>query len=325
MRHATSADADAIMRAFNDTFALSRDAGYWRWKFVQSAAPTSIIAVDPAGNVLSQFAAAPTRYWATVGGELAGGLGADVFAVRKANAIQSRLFIKAVRLFYSHRGFLSQYAFTLGFPNVVAYQIYLHTIKFRYDCPLAQFSRPLTDDTSRSRYKRRALGENEITEFWHRIQSKYSFCIIKDGAWCRWRFREHPVFAYELVGLWDNNGVLRGWAALRQVGTTLVVVDMTVDPDDARSIDGLDDLVAAHGFALGCDAALAIVPEWFAPAISQRSGPWGHLGNLLGGTRTRWTRVEGGEDIRFVLVDHATANFDIGTRPWISFADTDLY
>jgi len=323
LRRANVTDDGAIMQAFNATFNVERNCDYWRWKFARDSRTSMIIAVDEIGRVHAQFGVAPIRYRAARGGNILGGLGADAFAVRRAADVQARLFIKTVRLFFTPAGCLHDHHFTFGFPNDAAYGIYRHTVPLRYDFQLSLYSRQITDERLSFLASDAVPTPAAVDDLWQRIGSKYSFSAVKDSEWFGWRFLQNPSASYGFVTVDRQEGGLAAWAAVRKVGKTLVLVDLTIDPDDYLAAKRLDTALLKRAANGGCNAILGILPDWFVPLFAKIEP--GATSQGLGRTQPGWERATDVMPIRFVLSDHHSVVFEMGTTPWFSFADSDLY
>jgi hypothetical protein len=312
IRKATAADADAIVQAFNETAATHQTASEWRRKFCRLGKLTSVIAVNSAGEVLAQYAAYPVRYCTPTNGTLIGAVGADAFAVRRTEVVAGMVFLRVMRQYWSPDGCLGEYAFTCGFPNEIAHGIYVRTLKLRYDFALTKYVRTFGWIDRRFRASPMLqLSADRIDRLWRRIRDRYSFSVVKDAEWYRWRFIDNPRRSYRFVSLFDESGDLRGWAAVCKVDTSLVVVDLTIDPDDRAGFVKLQNRIVAEGLSLGCRSAVAILPGWFA--------------ETAGVQRAQWQPLAESRQERMVLVDHDMTSFELGERAWISFGDADVF
>jgi hypothetical protein len=323
LRRATASDAALIMSSFNTVFGAERDANYWCWKFLRHDTASAVIAVDEHARVHGQFAAVRNRYLAAHGGNLVGGLGVDAFALRHTIAVQRRLFVRLVKLFFTPDGCLAEQDFTFGFPNDVAYGIYLHTVPLRYDFLIVPYARLVSDAEAGRNSPFRQPSLDDIDDLWSRIRPRYSFSIAKDSSWYRWRFLENPCASYGMIAIPGEGERLAAWAAVRKIGDTLVVVDMALAPDDDAAARRLDQALGNHAARENCSALLAIMPDWFAPLFT-REGRAPSISEA-GQERPTWQLAKDSAPIRFVLSDHHSAAFELGSRPWFSFADSDLY
>lgn len=78
-------------------------------------------------------------------------------------------------------------------------------------------------------------NETEIEELWARVKPDTGFSLVRDGAYWRHRYLDHPLASYSLLGI-RRHGVLVGIAAIRLASITpgkpvLSVVEWMVEDD----------------------------------------------------------------------------------------------
>lgn len=107
---------------------------------------------------------------------------------------------------------------------------------------------------------------DEIRHLYDRARTAWDASCVRDEAYLRWRFVDHPRRSYEVLAARDASGELRGYAVLREPGTrgsdVALVADWLVPDDDERT--GLDLLsgLARLGRALGVRRLAFGFPEW---------------------------------------------------------------
>jgi len=89
---------------------------------------------------------------------------------------------------------------------------------------------------------------------------------IRDEAFLNWRFVERPGVAYELLGVRDAEGILRGYVALARADfggrRALWLVDFLVPPAELEVAGALLAAAEARARALGERELATCVPEW---------------------------------------------------------------
>lgn len=68
---------------------------------------------------------------------------------------------------------------------------------------------------------------SQLDPLWMRLAGQYSLALIRDSRYLRWRYAEHPVHAYRLIGLYLL-GRLIGWAVICEGEDRLLIVDLLI-------------------------------------------------------------------------------------------------
>lgn len=244
------------MRAFNETFRLSRDESYWRWKFHRSDEPLAAVAVDGAGTVHAQFAGIPS-VWLVDGVPVRVVQICDFFARRHRDVIKGNVMMKTMETFHRTYGGRQDIKLVFGFPNATSAR--LHDIRmplFESPEPIRTYVRrvparraaPLAADAE----MRRMPTARQIDELWRAAAARYPCAGPRDADWFFWRFCHRPdVTDYITLSCLRDGKSLAAWAALRKEGNVLWVCDLVWDGRSENELARLDDAVLAEAARLG--------------------------------------------------------------------------
>ncbi len=119
-----------------------------------------------------------------------------------------------------------------------------------------------------------ARFDHQARWLWDRCAGAFGASAIRDDAFLNWRFAEHPVHRYAVLGHFDLEGVLRGYAVVRLADEGMLsLVDWLVPSEEMEVGEALLRGVLAHGRASDARAVQALLPDW-SPWFDafQRSG-----------------------------------------------------
>lgn len=102
-------------------------------------------------------------------------------------------------------------------------------------------------------------SDAEIDDLWRRCRKDFSFSIVKDSRWIRWRFLSSPHGRYEMSCLRTSRGILVGWVVMKHFlgsrGTAnCYMTDWLIDAPAQTGAAFLDDI--ANRDAAGCGRML---------------------------------------------------------------------
>jgi hypothetical protein len=113
---------------------------------------------------------------------------------------------------------------------------------------------------------RLARFDQQAKWLWDRVAGANPALAVRDEAFLNWRFVERPNVVYELLGVRDPGGILRGFVALAvaEFGgrRALWVVDFAVPFDEPEVARLLLAGAAARARALGEPELATVVPAW---------------------------------------------------------------
>lgn len=245
-------DETSIMQGFNETFGLSRDEAYWRWKFCSTGPPLSMLAVDASGRVQAQFSGIRLN-WVTHGTRLPVAQICDFFARRDPEVIRGRVMMRTLEAFQRELADGSDTALIFGFPNRTSAGLYN---RHRAFVEGARPVRTLRRDTDSPRRDAPAGGavtrgmpaQDYLDDLWRRASERYRCACPRDAGWLYWRFRDRPdVDDYVVLSCVRGNEALASWLVLRMEGETLWICDLVWDGLSDAELALLDDAVAEEG------------------------------------------------------------------------------
>lgn len=232
-------DEQAINHAFNQVFRKARTLAEWRWKFLSTlGGPYVMLAVDPAEQVLAQYAAVPVRFQTPVGEVLAGHV-VDVFSLPHARGglAAGKAYLQAMAAFIERWCGPGGFALCYGFPSERPLKLGQRTGPYAQipAQPVYRFSAHLTTSSPAQLRRFRAawgLVPTVFEELWQRHGSRYPFAGIRDAAYLRWRYNQHPRHRYEGLTLYRGEAPVAA-AILRVTPEVLALVDWAAPPDPA--------------------------------------------------------------------------------------------
>ncbi len=229
-------DEPALLDLFALVFGQVRSSPEWHWKFVSSRALSSnamssdsLVAVDGQGQIVAhagalilpgQFQGRPIPIVQVcdvmVHPDHRGGLG------------RNNLFTLLLRELLDHLARRLPSAFRYGFPGQRPYLLGEWAgVYERLEVALETELAPASSPFNLWRAVPLAWDNRRLDRLWQRLGDQYALSLIRDGAYLRWRYAEHPVHDYQLTGL-AFLGRLSGWVVWRQQGERRLLVDALI-------------------------------------------------------------------------------------------------
>lgn len=120
------------------------------------------------------------------------------------------------------------------------------------------------------------VGE-DLRWLWDRCASEWGLATIRDEAWARWRFLEHPTVKYRLLGVRDG-GHLRGFAVLRESDWfwpgAMALCDWLVPDGEPAVAAALEHGALACAKSLGAERVVTLLPEFSGSFRSFQEQGW---------------------------------------------------
>lgn len=117
-----------------------------------------------------------------------------------------------------------------------------------------------------------AASPEEVRWLWDRCAGEWGLSAIRDAAWLRWRFLDHPKLRYRVLGVREG-GVLRGMAVVRETPWhwpgALALCDWLVPAGEPEVAVELEREVQRVAREFGLDRVVALLPpcggasDWF--------------------------------------------------------------
>jgi len=252
-------DGAILNAAFERVFGKPRSLEEWEWKFLRCPWGTCItLAEHASGQVLAQFAALPTPFQVE-GHRFLVGQGVDAFRVELgAGAVADRELYRAtaraffrefcekgpIQLLYGLAGRRHTKVLTehLGWVACGTPETWVAT-------PLSRLGAP----------PRALIGFHERLwgELWERSRERYRVAALRDVAFVRWRYLEHPARPYTFVLLGEPGEPTVG-AVVRPREGVCYWVDLIWDGREQESLEHLALLMRR----LAADWGLRRVELW---------------------------------------------------------------
>ena len=268
-------DAPELNRSFNEVFAAGalerppRSPAAWSWAFERNPAGRRAFVALEAGPVVAHFAALPVRTL-VAGGELVFAQGVDSFALPShRGAAGGSAFVRTARAcFEAHGG--SHDALYYGWPSERAWRVGRHALGYEAVRTQMALVRPLEASAAEppSEVERLSSLDHQARWLFERCAGDFAAAAVRDAAYLTWRFLEHPEIGYELLGLRDGDGILRGLAVYSRGRAPFaelgLVVDWLVPAAEPEVGETLLRALVARAQRDGTSALATWLPEWSA-------------------------------------------------------------
>lgn len=280
-------DETAILELFERAFHHRRDLAHWWWKY--RGAPDGglriSVAVDGEGRVVAHYAGYPVRFY-RAGGEapeilIAHQIG-DTMTLPEARGVGRRstsLLARTARLFYEEFC-AGRVAFNYGFNvgGIQKFSMRLLNAQRIESVPFRVRERPAGPRPAPGRWRRFIDGltvetveavDESWDEFFRDVAPAYSFLVVRDSRYVRWRYLERPDVPYLVLAV-RRRGKLVCWGVFARRQGMLTWGDALVHPDHVDTVAVLLDAAAAHPLARGARGVqgwFPARPAWFASAL----------------------------------------------------------
>jgi hypothetical protein len=284
IRPAGHEDAPALLASFNSVFAEPGDAprslAEWRWAYAANPAGRRAFAAFDGARAVAHYAALPVRAL-LAGRKVVLGQVVDSFALPAyRGAAGGEAFGRTAQAFFEAHGGRDD-ALYYGWPIERAWRVGARALG--YEAVRTQ-SALVLDVGGRAQgapedVERLTSFDEQALWLFERCAPRFSCAAVRDADYLTWRFLKHPRRHYEIYGLRDGAGILRGLAVYRAAklqGSELGwVADWLVPEEEPEVGRQLFDALVARAEGEGRGALVAWLPErseWFA-----RFQEWGCL------------------------------------------------
>ncbi len=221
-------DEYGIVKLFKEVFGREMTLDEWRWKYTGRGNNKvySSVAVNESGEVIAHYGGMPHRMVFN-GREIKGIAIGDVMVNPKYRALN--IFKKVCALLpeeTAKEGFILGY----GFPNERAMRLpeILGLYERVEDVWESVKEVRFVNSPVRFIYKMSPLhfDDRRIDSLWDSQKRRIKLAVIRDSNYLKWRYKEHPLFTYELWGIkkrWQQK--LTGIVILRRQGEELLLID----------------------------------------------------------------------------------------------------
>jgi hypothetical protein len=229
-------DEVKITRLFKEVFGREMSLEEWRWKYKRqgSGAVYASVAEDDDHKILGHYGAVPFRMHHR-DKEIKGASIGDVMIHQKFRGIKN---LKALTHKIEDILFENDFLMVYGFPNEKALMIPAEkTGLFERVEEVFDAWKEVCFHNNRNRFLYKLFPlrfeDTRIPALWHSARKELNLSVIRDREYLQWRYRDHPLFSYELWGLRRRSGVkLLGLAIIkRSAADKLMVMDIVFRKD----------------------------------------------------------------------------------------------
>ncbi len=251
-------DEVGIVRLFKEVFGREMSLDEWRWKYIASYPEKvySAVAVHEELGLVGHYGAVrlPLIYKGTPAWGLAI---CDVMVLPPFRGIRT---LKKISYLTPREAIKDGIIIGYGFPNrdtLLSPSLRLGIYEMVEDVIECAKEVAFHDDVNRYRFKLFPLDYSDlrIDRLWERCKKQLTLAVVRDGAYLTWRYKNHPLFRYELWGLRERLGrSLIGIAVLRRVEDRVLLMDFLSTKEQLRvlleKIENLACSVGARTLAL---------------------------------------------------------------------------
>jgi hypothetical protein len=222
-------DEAGITKLFKEVFGREMSLEEWRWKYIESYSRKvySTVAIHEELGVVGHYGA--VRLPMIYKGKLAWGLAiCDVMILPPFRGIKT---LKKISCLTPREGIQDGGLIGYGFPNrdtLLRPALQLGIYEMVEDVMEAVKEVNFHDDVNRYRFKLFPLdySDGRIDRLWDRRKEKLTLAVVRDRRYLTWRYKNHPLFRYELWGLRGRIGrSLVGYAVLKRERDRVLLVD----------------------------------------------------------------------------------------------------
>jgi hypothetical protein len=237
-------DETGILSLWKAAFGKEIPRALWRWKYLKNPYPVQIaLAVGEDGTIRVMYGGIPYRAtWKNERVTVTHLM--DIMS--HPNYRKSGLFVKTGTAFFDLYAGPHRTCFYYGFPGKYHFDIGKKYLKYTDLENGVSFLRAETRALARNkarfggRIERITQAEGVVDDIWDLCVRDYPLAVIRDSAFIRWRFFEHPLNPYEV---WGYRSFFRkdwkGYAVLAVEGEKARMVDLLLPFSRKTAVDFL--------------------------------------------------------------------------------------
>jgi hypothetical protein len=262
-------DETGIARLFKEVFGRDMSLEEWRWKYIESnpGKVYSSVAINEELAIVGHYGA--VRVPLIYKGKPAGGLAiCDVMVLPPFRGIKTLKKISSLTPCEAVRdGIIVGY----GFPErnaLLKPALRLGIYELVEDVMECAKEVAFHDNVNRYRFKLFPLDYSDprIDRLWDRCKKELTLAVVRDRRYLTWRYKNHPLFRYELFGLRGRIGrSLVGLAVLKRQEDRVLLVDF-VSPKEHLPVllEKIENLLHSGG----AEALTLWIPPFMAEAFT---------------------------------------------------------
>jgi hypothetical protein len=268
-------DEESLIRTFNLVFTEEHPElppmtmERWDWEFRRNPAGQRIWVAAVGDEIVAQYAGLPARVW-IAGRESVFTQIVDsmVHPDHRRGLKRPGLFVKVGQLFLDSVGGPAKDLVCWGMPVEPAWRIGQAFLKYelvRTQTLLGREPGPGPTDLPEG-VEVLERFDHQARWLWDRCCGDWGASTIRDDTYLNWRFVERPDKTYRILGVRDDEGVLRGYA-IYHFGNWIMpdmalLVDWLVPPGEPAVGEALQRAFLACARSDGAKIAGTIIPDW---------------------------------------------------------------
>ncbi|HIG10508.1 MAG: hypothetical protein ABGY71_15045 [bacterium] len=231
------------------------------------AGPRAFVA-QADGRIVGAYLGRAQATW--IGGELRAmvqSVDSMIDPEYRAGLKRPGLFVNLARAYFDEYGVRGEDLVHYGWPLEKAWRIGERFLEYRLLREELVLVREVGASVSRP------PGVERLEEFgpdlkwlWDRCATSFGAAAVRDAAWARWRFLDHPTNIYTPLGLRDDDGHLRGMCVMREGAWAwpgaAAVCDWLVPDTEPEVFSALEAAACAHAREQGAERLVILVPCW---------------------------------------------------------------
>lgn len=224
-------DETTITALFGAVFGQILTEAHWRWKYTGAglAPPITRLAFDDCGRLVGHAGALPLRGWRH-GRRLPFFQVCDVMVHPNARGQLGgrNLFTRLARELLSGLADRWPEAFAYGFPGQRPFRLGEYVRVYGAIEPAQSLRQPTRKGLLPLPGTQSLDWEDaRLDALWTQLAPNLLLAVVRDRAYLRWRYADHPYHRYHLLGL-HLAGSLFGWAVVQRNDSRLRVIDLLV-------------------------------------------------------------------------------------------------
>lgn len=241
-------DEQGVLDLWKDAFGQEMEPAVWRWKYLDGPFGHRIVlCLDQDGRVVSAYPGVPYPFNCQGRIIRATHLMDSMSHPKYRGAISGRkgLFVQTAEHYYELYGGDSESAFMYGFPGHRHHLLGKHLLGYAsLPAPVLYFQAKKPRFSLLNQFSARVArwepGQplEVFDTLFRELAPNYPLIAVRDAAFIRWRFLDHPTKCYHIWLASSRDGRYRGYVVTtRAEGGVVRIVDALL-PDEPRLIRG---------------------------------------------------------------------------------------